>query len=140
MLLTSIFNWRSKIQFITLLVQCRTVLQVRQTIGVHFEINWKFVSKMYTEIWLGTWDPTTTVYRHFFHLIYSLRSKIYYLLLLKNKIWWVLWRGKIFKWIFWLIYVAARRALLFWIFVRNCHDPHAWNNEGINLPTNSKEL
>jgi len=21
-----------------------------------------------------------------------------------------------------------------------CHDPHIWNNEGINLPMNSKEL
>jgi len=28
---------------------------------------------MYTEIWLDTWDPTTTIYRHFSHLIWFIR-------------------------------------------------------------------
>jgi len=36
--------------------------------------------KQYTKIWLGTWDPATAFL--WFDLIYSLRSKIYYLLLL----------------------------------------------------------
>jgi len=57
---------------VTLLVQFGIALQVRQTINAQFKIKWKFVSKMYTEIWLGTWDPATTMYRHFSDLIFSL--------------------------------------------------------------------
>jgi len=40
---------------VTLLVQFRITLQVRQTIGAQLKNNWKkFVSKIYTRIWLGT--------------------------------------------------------------------------------------
>jgi len=39
-----------------------------------------------------------------------------------------------------LVNIRSCAPSLFWTFVRYCHDPHTWNNEGINLPTNSKEL